>query len=152
MQEGQKIVAFDMPTDTVGNVSNESLMGSPYVVYFYPKDSTPGCTNEAKDFTTLKSEFDALGVKIIGVSKDSLKRHENFRKKQELDVILASDEGTEFCEAFGVWVEKNMYGRKYMGIERATFLIDAEGTVRNVWRKVKVKGHADAVLEAAKAL
>lgn len=152
MEEGQKVVAFDMPTDTVGNVSNESLKGSAYVVYFYPKDSTPGCTNEAKDFTALKSEFDALGVKIIGVSKDSLKRHENFRKKQELDVILASDEGTEFCEAFGVWVEKNMYGRKYMGIERATFLIDAEGTVRNVWRKVKVKGHADAVLEAAKAL
>ncbi|MBE7637023.1 redoxin domain-containing protein [Sneathiella sp. P13V-1] len=152
MEEGQKVVAFDMPTDTVGNVSNESLMGSPYIIYFYPKDSTPGCTNEAKDFTALKSEFDALGVKIIGVSKDSLKRHENFRNKQELDVILASDEGTEFCEAFGVWVEKNMYGRKYMGIERATFLIDAEGTVRNVWRKVKVKGHADAVLEAAKAL
>ena len=152
MEEGQKVVAFDMPTDTEGNISNESMMGTPYVVYFYPKDSTPGCTTEAKDFTALKSEFDALGVKIIGVSKDSLKRHENFRKKQELEMILASDEGTEFCEAFGVWVEKNMYGRKYMGIERATFLIDAEGTVRNVWRKVKVKGHADAVLEAAKEI
>jgi len=151
-EAGSPVPAFEMPTDSDGTISSESLKGQKYIVYFYPKDSTPGCTTEAKDFTALKSEFDALGVKIIGVSKDSLKRHENFRKKQELDVILASDEGTEFCEAFGVWVEKNMYGKKYMGIERATFLIDGQGIVRNVWRKVKVKGHADAVLEAAKAL
>ncbi len=144
--------AFEMATDTDGTISNESLMGSPYVIYFYPKDDTPGCTTEAKGFTELKSDFDALGVKVIGVSKDTLAKHEKFRAKHELQVALASDEDGAVCEAFGVWVEKNMYGRKYMGIERATFLVDSSGTVQNIWRKVKVKGHVEAVLEAAKAL
>jgi peroxiredoxin len=141
-----------MATDTEGALSNESLLGSPYVIYFYPKDDTPGCTTEAKGFTELKSEFDALGVKVIGVSKDTLAKHEKFRAKHELQVLLGSDEEGAVCEAFGVWVEKNMYGRKYMGIERATFLVDGSGVVQNIWRKVKVKGHVDAVLEAAKAL
>ncbi|WP_169568771.1 thioredoxin-dependent thiol peroxidase [Sneathiella limimaris] len=151
-EEGKAVPAFEMPTDTDGTISNESLKGSPYVIYFYPKDDTPGCTNEAKDFTAMKSEFDALGVKIIGVSKDTIAKHEKFRAKHELAVTLGSDEEGGVCEAFGVWVEKNMYGRKYMGIERATFLVDGDGTVQKIWRKVKVKGHADAVLEAAKAL
>ncbi|OUR76641.1 peroxiredoxin [Alphaproteobacteria bacterium 46_93_T64] len=152
LEEGQQAPAFNMPTDTVGEVSNETLSGSPYVIYFYPKDDTPGCTKEAIGFTELKNEFDALSVKIIGISKDTLAKHEKFRTKHELDIILASDEDGAMCEAFGVWVEKNMYGRKYMGIERATFLMDATGTVRKIWRKVRVKGHVDAVLEAANTL
>lgn len=153
MQEaGAAVPAFEMPTDTAGTVSSENLKGQKYVIYFYPKDDTPGCTTEAKGFTELAGEFDAIGVKVIGVSKDTLAKHEKFRTKHDLSVLLASDEEGATCDAFGVWVEKNMYGRKYMGIERATFLVDAEGVVRNVWRKVKVKGHVDAVLEAAKAL
>lgn len=149
---GEKAPEFNMPTDGEEEVSLDALKGTPFVLYFYPKDSTPGCTTEAKDFTASIKEFDKLGVKVIGVSRDSLKKHANFREKQALEVILASDEDGATCEAFGVWVEKNMYGRKYMGIERATFLIDDAGVIRNVWRKVKVKGHVEAVLEAAKAL
>jgi len=149
---GEKAPEFNMPTDGGEQVSLDALKGTPFVLYFYPKDSTPGCTTEAKDFTASIKEFDKLGVKVIGVSRDSLKKHANFREKQALEVILASDEDGATCEAFGVWVEKNMYGRKYMGIERATFLIDDAGVIRNVWRKVRVKGHVDAVLEAAKAL
>lgn len=153
MQEaGAAVPAFEMPTDTAGTVSSETLKGQKYVIYFYPKDDTPGCTTEAKGFTELAGDFDAIGVKVIGVSKDTLAKHGKFRTKHDLSVLLASDEEGAACEAFGVWVEKNMYGRKYMGIERATFLIDEEGIVRNIWRKVKVKGHADAVLDAAKAL
>lgn len=153
MQEaGAAVPAFEMPTDTAGTVSSETLKGQKYVIYFYPKDDTPGCTTEAKGFTELAGDFDAIGVKVIGVSKDTLAKHGKFRTKHDLSVLLASDEEGAACEAFGVWVEKNMYGRKYMGIERATFLIDEEGIVRNIWRKVKVKGHVDAVLDAAKAL
>ena len=151
-EEGKTVPAFEMPTDTAGTVSAESLKGEKYVIYFYPKDDTPGCTTEAKGFTELSGDFDALGVKVIGVSKDTIAKHGKFRTKHELSVLLASDEEGAACEAFGVWVEKNMYGRKYMGIERATFLVDETGTVRNIWRKVKVKGHVEAVLEAAKAL
>ena len=151
-EEGKTVPAFEMPTDTAGTVSAESLKGEKYVIYFYPKDDTPGCTTEAKGFTELSGDFDALGVKVIGVSKDTIAKHGKFRTKHELSVLLASDEEGAACEAFGVWVEKNMYGRKYMGIERATFLVDETGTVRNIWRKVKVKGHVEDVLEAAKAL
>lgn len=151
-ETGSAVPIFEMPTDTDGTISNDSLKGSPYVIYFYPKDDTPGCTTEAKGFTELKSEFDSLGVKIIGVSKDTVAKHGKFRTKHELDVTLGSDEEGVVCEAFGVWVEKNMYGKKYMGIERATFLIDANGVTQNIWRKVKVKGHVEAVLEAAKTL
>jgi peroxiredoxin Q/BCP len=135
-----------------GPMRLSALRGKPVVVYFYPKDDTPGCTTEAKDFSALADQFAAAGVRIIGVSKDSAKRHANFATKHALTVDLASDESGEVCEAFGVWVEKSLYGRQYMGIERATFLIDAEGKIAQIWRKVKVAGHADAVLAAAKAL
>ncbi|WP_169544966.1 thioredoxin-dependent thiol peroxidase [Sneathiella aquimaris] len=149
-EEGTPVPQFSMPTDTEGTLSSEALKGQKYVLYFYPKDDTPGCTTEAKGFTELAEEFSALDVKIIGVSKDPIAKHEKFRAKHDLSVILASDENGETCDAFGVWVEKNMYGRKYMGIERATFLINAEGIVQKIWRKVKVKGHVEAVLDAAK--
>ncbi|HTI31270.1 MAG TPA: thioredoxin-dependent thiol peroxidase [Sphingomonas sp.] len=135
-----------------GPVRLSSLKGKPVVVYFYPKDDTPGCTTEAKDFTALADQFAAAGVRVIGVSKDSAKRHANFASKHALTVELASDESGAVCEAFGVWVEKSLYGRKYMGIERATFLIGADGMVVHVWPKVKVAGHAEAVLAAAKAI
>ncbi|MBU1462302.1 MAG: thioredoxin-dependent thiol peroxidase [Alphaproteobacteria bacterium] len=126
--------------------------GKPVVVYFYPKADTPGCTNEAKDFTELAGDFAALGVPVVGVSKDKPAKLRKFADKYGLTVTLASDEPGDACEAFGTWVEKSLYGRKYMGIERATFLIGADGVVARVWPKVKVKGHAAEVLEAAKAL
>lgn len=126
--------------------------GKPIVVYFYPKADTPGCTNEAKDFTELASDFAALGVPVVGVSKDKPAKLKKFADKYGLTVTLASDEPGDACEAFGTWVEKSLYGRKYMGIERATFLIGADGVVARVWPKVKVKGHAAEVLEAARAL
>ena len=123
----------------------------PLVVYFYPKDDTSGCTREAQDFSALAPEFAAAGVTLLGVSKDSPARHVKFAAKYDLAVPLASDEDGSACEAFGVWVEKSLYGRKYMGIERATFLFGADGALVREWRKVKVPGHAAAVLEAAKA-
>ena len=126
--------------------------GKPVVVYFYPKADTPGCTNEAKDFTELAGDFAALGVPVVGVSKDKPAKLKKFADKYGLTVTLASDESGDACEAFGTWLEKSLYGRKYMGIERATFLIDADGTISRVWPKVKVKGHAAEVLEAARAL
>ncbi|ASY44731.1 MAG: thioredoxin-dependent thiol peroxidase [Pseudomonadota bacterium] len=126
--------------------------GKPVVVYFYPKADTPGCTNEAKDFTELAGDFAALGVPVVGVSKDKPAKLKKFADKYGLTVTLASDESGDACEAFGTWLEKSLYGRKYMGIERATFLIGADGVVARVWPKVKVKGHAAEVLEAAKAL
>lgn len=146
---GEKAPKFSMPTDGGEDVSLDALSGTPFVIYFYPKDNTPGCTTEAIEFSEKLEAFDKLGVKIIGVSKDSLKKHANFREKHELKVILAADEDGATCEAFGVWVLKKNYGREYMGIERSTFLIDGDGVIRNVWRKVRVKGHVDAVLEAA---
>jgi peroxiredoxin Q/BCP len=131
----------------------DAYRGKPLVVYFYPKADTPGCTNEAKDFTALADEFAAAGVPVIGVSKDKPGKLKKFAEKYGLSVILASDEESgAACEAFGTWVEKSLYGRKYMGIERATFLFDASGHVARVWPKVKVKGHAQEVLEAAQAL
>lgn len=126
--------------------------GKALVVYFYPKADTPGCTNEAKDFTELAPDFASLGVPVIGVSKDKPAKLRKFADKYGLSVTLASDEPGDACEAFGTWVEKSLYGRKYMGIERATFLVDAAGKIAHVWPKVKVKGHAAEVLEAAKAL
>ncbi|UVO51644.1 peroxiredoxin [Sphingomonas sp. SUN019] len=124
----------------------------PLVVYFYPKDDTSGCTREAQDFSALAGDFAAAGVTVLGVSKDSPKSHAKFAAKYDLSVPLGSDEDGSVCEAFGVWVEKSMYGKKYMGIERSTFLFDGDGALKNDWRKVKVPGHADAVLAAAKAL
>ena len=150
--EGKKAPAFSMPTDGGGSTSLKGLKGQMVVLYFYPKDSTPGCTIEACDFRDLMADFSKIDATIIGVSKDSVKRHDNFKSKYELPFALASDAESDVCERYGVWVEKSMYGRKYMGIERATFLIDAKGTVRKVWRKVKVKGHADEVLAAIQAL
>lgn len=126
--------------------------GKPVVVYFYPKADTPGCTSEAKDFTELAHEFAALGVPVVGISKDKPARLKKFGDKYGLAVTLASDEPGTACEAFGTWVEKSLYGRQYMGIARATFLVDGDGTIVRVWPKVKVKGHAGEVLEAVKAL
>jgi len=133
-------------------VSPADFRGQKLVVYFYPKDDTSGCTREAQDFTALAREFEKEGTWVLGVSKDAPARHRKFIDKYDLKVALASDEDGKGCEAFGTWVEKSLYGRKYMGIERATFLVDRAGTIHRVWRKVKVPGHAQQVLEAAKEL
>ena len=151
-EPGQPVPPFDLPTIDGRRVSAASLKGKPYVVYFYPKDDTPGCTKEAIAFTELHTEFKSLGVPVIGISKDSLAKHEKFRDKHDLSLVLASDEDGKACAAFGAWIEKSMYGRKYMGIERSTFLVNADGEIVQAWRKVKVTGHADAVLIAARAL
>lgn len=152
VNEGDKAPAFSMSTDGGGTVSLKDMKGKAVVLYFYPKDSTPGCTKEACGFRDLMPDFSNVDAEIIGVSKDSVKRHDNFKAKYELPFLLASDEDGDVCERYGVWVEKSMYGKKFMGIERATFLIDGKGKVRKVWRKVKVAGHVEDVLEAVKAL
>ncbi|MDG3444353.1 thioredoxin-dependent thiol peroxidase [Nitrospirillum amazonense] len=143
---------FTMPTDGGGSVTLSSLKGRPVVLYFYPKDDTSGCTAEACGFGESLPHFEKVDATIIGVSKDSVASHDKFKKKYNLPFTLASDADSDVCERYGVWVEKNMYGRTYFGIERATFLIDKDGQVAKVWRKVKVPGHVDAVLEAVKAL
>jgi len=147
-EKGDKAPEVIIPVSDEESVNLGAPSGTAHVVYFYPRDNTPGCTTEAIDFSALQAAFAALDTKIIGVSKDSLISHEKFKTKKELSVILASDEETDACEQFGVWVEKNMYGKKYMGIERSTFLVLADGTIAEVWRKVKVKGHAETVLAA----
>ena len=149
---GENAPEFTLPQDGGEDVTLSSLRGAPVVLYFYPKDDTSGCTKEAIAFTEALPAFDAFGVKILGVSKDTVAKHAKFRAKYDLGVGLLSDEDGAVCQAYGVWVEKQMYGKTYMGIERATFLIDAEGKLAKIWRKVKVPGHAEAVLEAAKAL
>lgn len=136
---------FSMPATMIGRAESAKLKGRPFVLYFYPKDDTSGCTAEACGFRDVLPDFSKLGVTVIGVSKDSLASHEKFAKKFDLNFPLASDEDGSVCEAFGVWVEKSMYGKKYMGIERSTFLIDAKGVVRGAWRKVKVPGHVEEV-------
>ena len=143
---------FTLPRDGGETVSRSALKGRKVVLYFYPKDDTPGCTTEAIDFTRLAPEFEAAGAAIIGLSKDSVKAHDKFCRKHGLGIILASDEGGTTCEDYGVWVQKSMYGKTYWGIERTTVLIDAAGNLAQVWPKVTVTGHADAVLAAAKAL
>ncbi len=143
---------FDLPCDGGGQLRLSDLRGKPVVLYFYPKDDTSGCTSEAIDFTRLKIEFDKIGVIIIGISPDNVSKHDKFKAKHELDIILVSDEEKITLEAYGVWVEKSMYGRKYMGVERSTFLIDATGKIAEEWRKVNVSGHAENVLTAARAL
>jgi peroxiredoxin Q/BCP len=150
--EGQPAPAFDMATDGGARVSSAALRGRPYVLYFYPKADTPGCTTEGQDFTALAADFAAAGVAVIGASRDPVKKLDRFKAKYDLKVVLASDETGDVTEAWGVWVEKKLYGRVYMGVERATFLIDGEGMVRRVWRKVSVKGHAAEVLEAVRSL
>jgi len=147
---GDKAPSFELMTDGGNVVSMKSLLGRKVILYFYPKDDTSGCTKEAIDFTSLSKKFGKLGAVVLGVSKDDVKTHEKFVKKHKLGVQLLSDVEGKLCEAYGVWVEKNMYGRKYMGIERATFLISAEGVIDQIWRKVKVTGHAEAVLNAIK--
>jgi peroxiredoxin Q/BCP len=143
---------FDLPATPGERVSLAGLRGRTVVVYFYPKDDTSGCTLEAINFSEKADEFTAIGAVVVGVSRDSLASHEKFAAKHGLNVRLAADTDGRVCEAFGVWVEKSMYGRSYMGIERATFLIDADGKIAEVWRKVKVKGHVEAVLEKARTL
>jgi peroxiredoxin Q/BCP len=143
---------FTLPRDGGTDITLSALRPGKVVLYFYPKDDTPGCTLEAQDFTARLADFTAAGTTVIGVSKDSVKAHDKFCKKHGLSIILASDEAGHTCEDYGVWVEKSMYGKTYMGVERTTFLIDGAGTVARVWNKVSVKGHADEVLAAAKAL
>jgi peroxiredoxin Q/BCP len=152
LQPGDKAPDFKLETDTDGVVSRASLKGKPYVVYFYPKDDTSGCTKEAVDFTAAARKFTNLGIFVLGVSKDSLAAHGKFRAKHKLKIALGSDPDIAMATDWGVWGEKTLYGRKYMGMERATFLVDAKGVIAAVWRKVKVPGHVEAVLAAAKAL
>jgi peroxiredoxin Q/BCP len=151
IEVGTPAPAFDLTTDGGGSVSLAGLKG-PVVLYFYPKDDTPGCTSEGQDFSALISDFAKSGAVVIGVSKDTVKKLDKFKAKYDLKVILGSDEDGAVCEAYGVWGEKTLYGRVYMGIERATFLIGTEGVVQRTWRKVAVKGHAAEVLEAVRTL
>lgn len=148
---GAKAPDFDMPTDT-GSISLKALSGKTVVLYFYPKDDTPGCTNEAKNFSALKAEFDAAGAVVVGASKDTVAKHAKFRAKYGLTMPLGSDADGHVIEDYESWVEKSMYGKAYMGIDRSTFLIDGQGVIRKIWRKVKVPGHAAEVLAAVKAL
>lgn len=143
---------FTLPRDGGGTITLSQLRPKTVVLYFYPKDDTSGCTKEALAFTALSNEFETIGATVIGVSKDPVDKHDKFVAKYDLGVTLVSDANDDVCERYGVWVEKSMYGKKYMGIERATFLIDSNGEISHIWRKVKVPGHADAVLEAAKNL
>ncbi|WP_439817409.1 peroxiredoxin [Zavarzinia sp. CC-PAN008] len=148
---GKPAPAFALPAAGGGTADLAALKGRKVVLYFYPKDDTPGCTTEAIDFTAAKADFEKAGAVVVGCSKDSVASHEKFAAKHKLDLVLASDAEGAACEAYGVWVEKMNYGKKYMGIERATFLIAADGTLARAWRKVKVKGHVAEVLEAARA-
>jgi thioredoxin-dependent peroxiredoxin len=150
--EGSTAPEFTLPRDGGGEVSLSDLRGKQVVLYFYSKDDTSGCTKEAINFTMHLPAFEAAGAVILGVSKDSVAKHDKFRDKHALGVTLLSDEDSDVCERYGVWVEKSMYGKKYMGIERATFLIDADGKIARAWRKVKVPGHAEEVLDAVQAL
>lgn len=151
LNPGDKAPEFSMPTDSSGTVTLSDFKGKSVVLYFYPKDDTPGCTKEAIGFSGKIDEFEAAGAVVIGVSKDTAAKHGKFRTKHDLKVILASDAEGDVCERYGVWKEKSMYGRTYMGIERATFLIGPDGKIKKVWPKVKVAGHAEDVLEAVKA-
>jgi thioredoxin-dependent peroxiredoxin len=152
LEAGDKAPDFKLATDGGETVSRAGLKGRPFLLYFYPKDDTSGCTREAVDFSAAASKFAKLGIPVIGVSKDSLASHEKFRKKHKLKIILASDPEIKAAEKWSVWVEKSLYGRKYMGMERATFLVDAKGVIAQAWHKVKVPGHVEAVLGAAKKL
>ena len=152
LEIGDRAPSFKLETDGGEDVTSASLRGKPYVLYFYPKDDTSGCTKEAIAFSENARKFASLGITVIGVSKDSVESHEKFRKKYSLKLHLASDPEKQTAEEYGVWVQKKLYGRSYMGMDRATFLVDGKGVIRQIWRKVKVPGHAEAVLEAAKNL
>ena len=152
LEPGDRAPSFRLKTDDGGEISSAKLKGQPFILYFYPKDDTSGCTREAIAFSEDSEKFDAMGAKVIGVSKDNVSSHQKFRDKHELSIVLASDIELKAAQAYGTWVEKSMYGRRYMGMERATFLVDENGTIRYVWRKVKVPGHAAAVLQALRGL
>lgn len=152
LKPGDKAPSFTLPTDGGGKVKLADLKGKTVVLYFYPKDDTSGCTAEACGFRDNMGRLTRAGAVVIGVSKDSVAKHDKFKAKYDLNFTLASDEDGKVCEAYGTWIEKSMYGRKYMGIDRATFIIDGKGVIRNVWRKVKVPGHVEEVLAAVKAL
>jgi peroxiredoxin Q/BCP len=151
LKPGDPAPRFDLPTAGGGRVELASLKGKRVVLYFYPKDDTPGCTTEALNFTENAKQFATAATVVVGISRDSAAKHDKFAAKYGLTQILAADEDGDVCERYGVWVEKSMYGRRYMGIERATFLIGADGRLAQVWRKVRVSGHVDEVLQAVKA-
>jgi thioredoxin-dependent peroxiredoxin len=150
--EGELGPDFELPTDGGGRTHLQELRGKPVVIYFYPKDDTSGCTAEAIDFNGLRAKFAAAGATVIGISPDSAASHDKFKHKHDLKIALAADPERSAIEAYGVWKEKSMYGRKYFGVERSTFLVDRDGRIAKIWRKVKVPGHADEVLAATKAL
>ncbi len=152
LQAGDSAPDFKLPRDGEGFLSLADFRGKKFVLYFYPKDDTSGCTAEAIAFNGLAGDFAAAGTAIVGASPDPVKKHDKFRQKYELSFPLLADESKQMLEAYGVWVEKSMYGRKYMGVERSTFLIGANGRIARVWRKVKVPGHAEEVLAAARQL
>ena len=149
---GDKAPEFTLPTDGNGTVALKAQRGKTVIVYFYPKDDTSGCTKEACGFRDAMPDFSKVDATIIGISKDSVRAHDKFKQKYALPFILASDETGEVCEKYGVWVQKSMYGRKYMGIERTTVLVDGKGVIRGLWPKVKIDGHVGEVLAAAKSL
>lgn len=152
VQEGDKALDFDLPRDGNGRVRLNDFAGRPLVLYLYPKDDTSGCTKEAQGFAEAYQRFKAAGIEVVGLSKDDVASHDRFKAKYDLPFPLASDESGEVVEACGAWVEKSMYGRTYMGIDRSTFLIGADGTLKKIWRGVKVPGHVEEVLSAAKQL
>lgn len=152
LNDGDPAPEFDLPTDGGGRVRSADLKGKAYVIYFYPKDDTPGCTKEAIGFSGSYEQFKAAGVELIGVSKDSLASHDKFKRKHGLAFPLAADEEGRLVEAFGSWVEKSMYGKSYMGIDRSTFLVGPDGRIVRAWRKVAVPGHVEEVLAAARSL
>ena len=149
---GDAVPGFSLPSDTIAQVTTADFVGKPTVLFFYPKDDTSGCTQEAQEFDALAPKFEAAGCKLFGISPDAVKSHAKFKAKYGLGLTLLADEEKKMLEAFGVWQEKSMYGRKYMGVERSTFLVDKAGKIARLWRKVKVPGHAAEVLEAVKAL
>jgi peroxiredoxin Q/BCP len=150
LKAGDKAPDFDLPADGGGQVRLADFKGRKLVLYFYPKDDTSGCTSEAQAFTAAAADFAAAGAAVVGVSKDSVKSHDKFKAKYDLNLTLGSDPDGAMVEAYGVWVEKSMYGRKYMGIDRSTYVIDGEGRISRVWRKVKVPGHVEEVLAAVR--
>jgi thioredoxin-dependent peroxiredoxin len=150
--EGDMAPNFELPTDGGGRTHLQMLKGKPVVIYFYPKDDTSGCTAQAIDFNGLRVKFAAAGATVIGISPDSVATHDKFKRKHDLEIALAADPERSAIEAYGVWKDKSMYGRKYFGVERSTFLIDRQGRIAKIWRKVKVPGHANEVLAATKTL
>lgn len=150
LKTGDLAATFKLPADGGGEIDLAELRGRTVVLYFYPKDDTPGCTSQAIDFSRAAPEFEAAGAIIVGISKDSVKKHDKFKAKHDLTVRLGADESGAVCEAYGVWVLKKLYGREYMGIQRSTFLIGPDGRIVRIWHKVKVKGHAEEVLAAVR--